>query len=203
MANGQLTEKQIPASGLHLPLSVNGADQWMHTQADEWAVSPLIDFIIKNHHVYVTEAFPKIMDLLEKVVTEYGLTHPELEEVFVTFHSLTIHFCAQMRKEEQELFPVIRELVRAKENQKGYAYFPFESIRSQIENIEQDHSMIEECLANIRKLTKDFTVPATVCNAYWLLFQWLEAFEKDIHQHEYLENDVLFARAISLEDSMR
>ena len=108
-----------------------------------------------------------------------------------------------MRKEEQVLFPVIKELARVAKNQKDCAYFPFESVRSQIEDIAQDHAMIEEALANIRELTHNFTAPANVCRSYRLLFQWLEAFEKDIHLHEYLEDTVLFAKAIAIEDTMR
>jgi regulator of cell morphogenesis and NO signaling len=195
-----LPDNSIP--GISLPL-IPTALPVSGIPAEDWAVPELITFILRNHHGYVTDALPRIMRLLERVVTEYGLEHPELEDVFVTFHSLTIQFLTQMRKEEVMLFPVIRELARTHANQLEWACFPFEPIQALIDDIEADHSMIAEGLAAIRRLTHNFTVPEKVCRHYRQLYQWLEVFEKDVYLHEHLENDILFPKAIALENAMR
>jgi regulator of cell morphogenesis and NO signaling len=42
-------------------------------------------------------------------------------------------------------------------------------------------------------------VPADVCISYKTLYEALEDFEHDLHQHIHLENNILFPRAIELE----
>jgi regulator of cell morphogenesis and NO signaling len=198
-----LVDEQVTEPGLQLPFSTEHPGPIAALSVHKWPLPLLIDFIVDNHHVYVTHALPKIMDLLEKVVTEYGLQHRELEEVFRSFHSLASHFSGQMRKEELVLFPVIKELVTASRNHKDLAYFPFEPLQAMIEEIEKDHSLIEEGLVRLRQLTNNFAVPVYACQSFRVLYQWLEQLEKDIYQHEYLENTFLFPKAIALEDSMR
>jgi regulator of cell morphogenesis and NO signaling len=43
-------------------------------------------------------------------------------------------------------------------------------------------------------------VPADVCVSYKTLYEALEDFERDLHQHLHLENNILFPRAIELEE---
>jgi len=44
-----------------------------------------------------------------------------------------------------------------------------------------------------------------VCStaSYRLLYQQLEAFEADLHQHVHLENNILFPKAIAMEKTLQ
>jgi regulator of cell morphogenesis and NO signaling len=42
-------------------------------------------------------------------------------------------------------------------------------------------------------------VPADACISYRTLYQALENFEKDLHQHIHLENNLLFPKAVEQE----
>jgi regulator of cell morphogenesis and NO signaling len=42
-------------------------------------------------------------------------------------------------------------------------------------------------------------VPADGCTTYRVCFQELEAFERDLHEHVHLENNVLFPAAVAIE----
>jgi regulator of cell morphogenesis and NO signaling len=179
----------------------DNADRQLYLSAEKWPLPYLVDYILHNHHFYITDALPRIMALLEKVVTEYGLVHPELEEVHQTFHALAMQLITQMRKEEVILFPYIQVLSKPKYNVKESACCPGSPLGALLQEIEEEHLLIEQGLTDIRRLTKNFTLPPHVCNSYDLLFQWLQKFEKDIYQHEYLENNILFPKAIALEES--
>lgn len=41
----------------------------------------------------------------------------------------------------------------------------------------------------------------SIMNGYQTLYQVLEAFEKDLHLHIHLENNILFPRGIEMEGS--
>jgi regulator of cell morphogenesis and NO signaling len=176
------------------------ADTALYLSAEKWPLPYLVDYILQNHHFYVTDALPRIMGLLEKVVTEYGLVHPPLEEVYQTFRSLSMQLISQMRKEEMILFPYITILAKQKDTTKEDCCTSV-SLSSLLQEIEEEHHTIEQNLAGIRRLTQNFMLPPQVCNSYDLLWQWLEKFEKDIYQHEYLENNILFPKALALEKS--
>ncbi|MBZ5570614.1 MAG: hemerythrin domain-containing protein [Acidobacteriia bacterium] len=47
----------------------------------------------------------------------------------------------------------------------------------------------------------NFAIPADACISYQTLYQALQAFEADLHQHIHLENNILFPRAAEMEES--
>jgi regulator of cell morphogenesis and NO signaling len=107
-----------------------------------------------------------------------------------------------MQKEEQILFPVIKELVAGKKKSVKTA-IPFGTLRNPIRVMEEEHEGAGEDMENIRRLSNNFTVPADACFSYRLLYKQLEEFEQDLHQHVHLENNILFPKAIALENELK
>jgi regulator of cell morphogenesis and NO signaling len=62
-----------------------------------------------------------------------------------------------------------------------------------------EHEEVGEILAKMREVTNDYTLPAEACPSFTALYHRLRAFERDLHQHIHLENNLLFPRAIDLE----
>jgi regulator of cell morphogenesis and NO signaling len=54
----------------------------------------------------------------------------------------------------------------------------------------------------MRAASVDYTVPADGCLSYQTLYQALAAFEADLHQHIHLENNILFPRAVEMENTL-
>jgi regulator of cell morphogenesis and NO signaling len=65
----------------------------------------------------------------------------------------------------------------------------------------QEHDAAGALLAEIRLLSHGFTTPDDACPTYHAFFDGLQDFERDLHQHIHLENNILFPRAINLEGS--
>jgi regulator of cell morphogenesis and NO signaling len=49
-------------------------------------------------------------------------------------------------------------------------------------------------------VTSGYSVPEDGCMSYKMLYQALPEFEADLRQHIHLENNILFPRAIALEE---
>jgi regulator of cell morphogenesis and NO signaling len=64
-----------------------------------------------------------------------------------------------------------------------------------------EHETVGDILRELRALSSNYAVPTDGCVSYQTLYQALEAFEQDLHQHIHLENNILFPRAIELEES--
>ncbi|ELR72005.1 Nitric oxide-dependent regulator DnrN or NorA [Fulvivirga imtechensis AK7] len=165
-------------------------------RANEWSLDFLTEYIVNNHHKYVRDNAQDLENLADKVAQVHGEFHPELIEIAGIVSEITEDLLEHMEKEEQVLFPAIRTMVS-----KGKVHFPFGSIRNPIMMMEDEHSEAGQGFDDIRRLSEQYTIPEDACASYRLLFEKLQAFEDDLHQHVHLENNILFPKAIALEDS--
>ena len=164
-------------------------------RAKDWSLDFLADYIVNNHHQYIKDTTPDLLALSDKVKRVHGAYHPELLEIDKTINAVAHEMLTHLQKEEQMLFPAIKEMVTGKFSGK----YPFASISQPIRMMEEEHTDAGEGLEKIRKLTDNYTVPQDACTSYRLLFDMLEAYENDLHQHVHLENNILFPKAIALE----
>jgi regulator of cell morphogenesis and NO signaling len=64
-----------------------------------------------------------------------------------------------------------------------------------IRMMEREHDDHADELEQIRRLTHGLTAPVDASPSWTALYSALATLEADLHQHIYLENNVLFARA--------
>jgi regulator of cell morphogenesis and NO signaling len=170
---------------------------------DEWNdLSALTRHIVGRHHAYVRDMQPQITAWLAKLVERHGARHPELSDVQKTFAQLSDELLMHMTKEEKLLFPFIDVLVAALRSGSRLPPSPFGTIVNPIRVMETDHESAGDLLNRLRELTRNFEPPPDACTTYRLCYQELEQFEADLHQHVHLENNILFPRAIALEDEL-
>jgi regulator of cell morphogenesis and NO signaling len=174
-----------------LPASAGAPD------AAHWPVDRLIDHIVETHHVYVRDALPRITHHLAKLASAHAERHPELAIVARTFAAISAELTQHLVKEEHILFPYVRDL--ATHAACGRPASPFGTVENPIRMMEREHRDAADGLETIRELTHDYTTPADGCRTYSVTMQELADFERDLHRHVHLENNVLFPRAVELE----
>lgn len=104
-----------------------------------------------------------------------------------------------MKKEELVLFPWIRKMVKAEQQDKPLDRPHFGTVKNPIAMMMQDHENEGERFSQIAELSNDYTPPADACNTYRVTFSLLKEFEEDLHNHIHLENNILFPKAEALE----
>ena len=75
----------------------------------------------------------------------------------------------------------------------------FQTVRNPIYSMMKEHDSAGERMRQIRSASDNFKPPADACTSYQAAYQDLEEFEKDLHLHVHLENNILFPRAVELE----
>ena len=163
------------------------------------SVTQLITHILETHHVFTKSEMDRIQALTAKVIGAHGATHPELLTVNELFQRLCEDLKPHMFKEEQVLFPYIVALEQAAIQDQPVPFAPFGTVRNPIRMMMMEHDAAGDFLRELRGVTSDYRVPADGCISYQTLYQALENFEKDLHQHIHLENNVLFPKAADLE----
>lgn len=60
------------------------------------------------------------------------------------------------------------------------------------------HVELVELATRLRELPSGFAVPEDGCSTYRALYEGLARFERELHEHVHLENNVVFPRVVSL-----
>lgn len=163
----------------------------------------LIDHIVSVHHAYVARMIPVIYTHTQKVAAVHGGRHPEVVKIAEHFSAVAEELMQHMKKEEMILFPYIRRLAVAKRSKMPIAPSPFGSITNPIAMMEREHANAGDRLFQIRDLSSNYQPPADACTTYQVSFKELEEFERDLHRHVHLENNILFPSAVELEQSLQ
>jgi len=181
-------------------ISVNNAANSI--RYDEWELDFLIDYIINNHHNYIRSITPLISSLAGKVVSAHGKNHPEVIKIAEIFSTLGKELSQHLMKEEQILFPYIKNLVKIKNNNSKYEPPYFSSVENPIRMMEAEHTAAGDDMYEIRNLSKNYLIPSDACNTFKVFYKELKEFEEDLHKHVYLENNILFPKSIELEKEL-
>ncbi|WP_256555810.1 iron-sulfur cluster repair di-iron protein [Oscillatoria sp. HE19RPO] len=159
------------------------------------SLSELADHIERIHHAYLHAELPRLDQMVTKVARVHGDKEPRLHQVKDIFLALSAELATHLMKEEQILFPMIRQL----ETSDTVPSFHCGTIANPVRQMEFEHDEAGVVLAQLRQLTDEFTPPEWACNTYRALLDALLTFEQDMHQHIHKENNVLFPRGMALE----
>lgn len=165
-----------------------------------WSLDLLVDYIVKTHHRYVAEKTPLLRQFLYKLCQVHGESHPELFEINRLFAECAEALSHHMKKEELVLFPYISEMAESKWRGLVTTAAPFGSVRNPVDMMVHEHETEGERFARIAELTGGYAPPADACGTYRVTFAMLQEFEEDLHKHIHLENNILFPRAIAMEN---
>jgi regulator of cell morphogenesis and NO signaling len=171
-------------------------------RVDDWELDIIVDYIIDNHHKFVREMIPIISSHTEKVATVHGGNHPETIKVAKIFSAVYKELKQHMMKEEEILFPYIKYMVKVGKSEAKYEKPYFGRIGNPISMMELEHQSAGESMNSIRKLTNSYAIPLDACNTYKVCLKELKEFEEDLHKHVHLENNVLFPKAVILEEQL-
>ena len=168
---------------------------------NEARLSVLADHIVQAHHGYVRRETPRIAALLVKVIGRHGGSRPEVKHIEELFTAVSQELFPHMLKEEQVLFPYIAKMESAILDGQPLPPAFFGSVTKPIANMLADHDDAGALVSLMRELSNGYEPPAGSCPTFRALYQGLQEFERDLHQHVHLENNILFTRAVELETS--
>lgn len=195
-------KKNIPLEEILEKLNIS-TTQEQNTQAyNTWPLDLLATYIEKTHHRYVESKIPVLSQFLEKLCKVHGERHPELIEINDLFKDVAGELAQHMKKEELVLFPRIKKMVKSVEEKKPLEPAHFGTVQNPISMMEHEHDAAGKIFRNIASLTNGYTPPEDGCNTYRVTFSMLDEFEKDLHLHIHLENNILFPKALKLEQKL-
>jgi regulator of cell morphogenesis and NO signaling len=165
----------------------------------DWSLDFLCDYIVNTHHSYVRKNLPDIKAYADKVAKVHGSRHPELLRINQLVPEIYTELMSHMIKEEKVLFPYIKELLATHHSGQPTQAAAFGTVQNPINMMEMEHELVGKNLEEIRLLSNNYLLPEDACASYSLLYRMLDEFEEDLHLHIHLENNILFPKALEVE----
>ncbi|MGH9739027.1 MAG: iron-sulfur cluster repair di-iron protein [Candidatus Acidiferrales bacterium] len=181
-------------AALEKPETVPPGRDWRNVPLSE-----VVAYIVEKHHVFTCDEIKRLMLLISKVISVHGKNHPELLQVQSLFRDLSQELTTHMMREEQLLFPYITEMEEAISRKRPLPSAMFGTVQNPVRMMMLEHDSSGRELRKMRGLTDGYVSPPDACVTYQTLYRALEAFERDLHEHIHLENNILFPRSVELE----
>ncbi len=159
------------------------------------SLTDLADHIEATHHEYLRSELPRLDALVDKVVTVHGDKHEFLAKLQDTYKALVAELMPHMMKEEQILFPLIREIDQGGPSASSHCG----SVNNPIRAMEHEHDNAGEALLQLRTITNGYAPPEGACNTFRAMLDGLAELEANTHEHIHKENNILFPRAAQAE----
>ncbi|CAN5825751.1 iron-sulfur cluster repair di-iron protein [soil metagenome] len=189
------TEKGLSVETVSNELQqVSGIDEKSQLPFTEMNAEQLINYILIYHHFYVKQSMPIMFSHLQKVAAKHGGRFPYMLTVLNLFAEVMNEMTPHMQKEEQVLFPRIKQ-VEAFFNQHKATILPEGFISIPVSMMETEHEHAGRIMDDIRQLTNNYTAPEEACTTFKISIAELKEFEEDLHKHVHLENNLLFPLA--------
>lgn len=145
-------------------------------------LSEMTDYIVGFYHDRLRLILPELILLAEKVERVHADHHYCPKGLTQHLHEIHRELLDHMMKEEQILFPLI------KNGQGHLAFMP-------IKVMQAEHEIHDAALKKLRMLTFDFKLPEGACGTWNALYKGLSQLEVELMEHIHLENSNLFVRA--------
>lgn len=161
----------------------------------------VIDYLSFMHRLFVKEKLPYFSAIIQdftnksedKRITDLKWAFPYFQEDFV--HHIF--------EEEDHLFAYLRQMARDLGEKKISSKLMMEMERCSIKEYSLHHLLDDDEMAGIRSLTNQYThLPSDSLELRVLFFE-LREFEKELNFHARIENEVLFPKALSMENGVR
>ncbi|MBL0741519.1 iron-sulfur cluster repair di-iron protein [Chryseolinea lacunae] len=194
--------------GLKVEQVIREMESPTHLQeADLPLVSYPIDLIIEylkhSHFLFIKHKLPYIARLVESFKANHEDFKTVERDLKIVFPLFVEDFIAHIYEEEDTLFSFIQALERAVKGRymPGKLYYLLE--KNSVHKFAMEHEAHDDEMEGIRNITKDYHLTPHAPLHVKVLYNELKGFEKSLITHARIENEILFPKAMALENKVK
>ena len=168
-----------------------------------YPIDLIIEYLKHSHFLFIKHKLPYIARLVES----FKAIHPDYEAVErdlkIVFPLFVEDFIQHIYEEEDTLFNFIIALEKASKS--GYIptrlFYLLE--KNSVQKFAMEHEAHDDEMEGIRNITKDYVLNANAPLHVKVLYNELKAFESSLITHARIENEILFPKAMALENKVK
>jgi regulator of cell morphogenesis and NO signaling len=176
-------------------------------EADLPLVSYPIDLIIEylkhSHFLFIKHKLPYIARLVENFKAHHNDFLNIEKDLKVVFPLFVEDFIEHIYEEEDTLFHFIIALEKASKSNysPGKLFYLLE--KNSVHKFALDHESHDDEMEGIRKITGNYSLLPSAPLHIRVLYNELKSFEKSLITHARIENEILFPKAMAVENKVR
>ncbi|MCW5912245.1 MAG: iron-sulfur cluster repair di-iron protein [Cyclobacteriaceae bacterium] len=163
----------------------------------------IIEYLKHAHFIFVKHKLPYIGRLVESFKAnhkQYDHVEKDLKILFPLFLEDFIH---HIYEEEDTLFKYIGLLEKAVQGKANPSQLYYMMEKSSLQKCAMEHEAHDDEMEGIRKITKDYLLTADAPLHVKVIYSELKQFEKSLIVHARVENEILFPKAMALENQVK
>jgi regulator of cell morphogenesis and NO signaling len=161
-------------------------------------IEVLVAYLKKKHYYFVRQELPFLSNLISGISGEpgFGSLIADLRIMFPLFVEDFIH---HIHEEESRLFKRIEMLQDIELDLFSIHDALIILEQEPISNLADQHEVHDDEMEGIRKLTSDYFLKEDAPLPMKVLYHELQNFERELHIHAKIEDELLFPKAVELE----
>ena len=168
-----------------------------------YPIDLIIEYLKHSHFIFIKHKLPYIARLVETFKAHHESFTSIEKDLKIVFPLFVEDFIEHIYEEEDTLFHFIQTLDKASKGTfiPTKLYWQFE--RNSVQKFAMDHEAHDDEMEGIRKITHDYRIDAQTPLHIKVLYNELKAFEKSLITHARIENEILFPKAMALENKVK
>ncbi len=162
----------------------------------------LVEYLKHSHYLFVKKKLPYIARLIESTPAQGNHTAviQDLKFVFPLFVEEFIH---HIYEEEDTLFSYVLLLKQYLHSEGNPSKLYFRMENYSLHHFSMEHAEHDDDMQGIRKITREYTLEENAPLPLRVLFSELKSLEQELKIHARVENDILFPKALMLEQKVK
>ncbi len=162
------------------------------------SLTTLINYLKYQHGIFLQKKIPFVKHLIEQLSSKDTQNQRLINDLQIMFPLFAEDFILHTREEENNLFYYIYAL------QQNNSLLKYELLQKySLQAFAVAHDTHDDELEGIREITQDYLLPSDASLLLKITFWYLQELEKHLKQHAYIENEILFPKALLLENEVK
>lgn len=168
-----------------------------------YPIDLIIEYLKHAHFLFIKHKLPYIVRLVESFKAQQDDYLPVERDLKMVFPLFVEDFIEHIYEEEDTLFHHILALDKASKGKfsPGKLFYLLE--KNSVQKFAMEHEAHDDEMEGIRKITRNYSIHANSPLHVKVIYNELEAFEKSLITHARIENEILFPKAMAIENNVK
>ncbi|NJO01600.1 MAG: iron-sulfur cluster repair di-iron protein [Bacteroidia bacterium] len=166
-------------------------------------VDLIIHYLKHSHSRFINQKLPYMARLIEDLDVGQIGDAQLVKDLQIFFPLFVEEFICHIHEEEDSFFSYVITLLRASTGQYNLARLYYDMENHSLQYFLLDHHTHDDEMRGIREITNNYSLPAHPSLHLKVLYSELLSLEGELHAHAQIEDEILFVKALKLENLVK
>ena len=168
-----------------------------------YPIDLILEYLRHAHFLFLKHKLPYISKLVESFQADHSPYASVAKDLKTLFPLFVDDFAQHIYEEEDTLFRYIAYLNKCDRGTKHPSKLFYMMERYSLQKFAVEHEAHDDEMVGIRKLTRDYSIKDETPLHVKVIYSELTGLEKSLKVHARIENEILFPKAMILENKLK